>query len=178
MIALQSSDVRPGAGGFALPHHPQPWLQHLTHGVDPGSQGGVDQVGVALRRADLGVAQEAAIISREAPPETSSEAKVCRRSWMRTSGIWATFCIFGQKHFSDRFQGDSAWAGTGIKRSSHAENFRRFGRRGSLGNSRPPHLPPACRRRTFSQTCIHAMPFFGGQPLPHRLFTCPAITAK
>ncbi len=60
MIALQSSDVRSGASGFALPDHSQPRLQHLAHGVDPGAQGGVDQVGVALGRADLGMAQEAA----------------------------------------------------------------------------------------------------------------------
>lgn len=60
MIALQSSDVRPGSGGFTLPHHPQPRLQHLAHGVDPGAQGRVNQVSVALGGTDLGVAEEAA----------------------------------------------------------------------------------------------------------------------
>lgn len=39
-----------------LSHHPEPWLQHLTHSVDPGAQGRVDQVGVSLGGTDLGVA--------------------------------------------------------------------------------------------------------------------------
>lgn len=60
MIALQSSDVRPGSGGFTLPHHPQPRLQHLTHRIDPRPQRRVDQVRVALGGADLGVAKQAA----------------------------------------------------------------------------------------------------------------------
>ena len=41
-----------------LPHHPQPWLQHLAHRVYPGTQRRVDQVGVALGGADLCVAEQ------------------------------------------------------------------------------------------------------------------------
>lgn len=40
-------------------HHPQPQLQHLADSVHPGSQGCIDQVGITLGRADLGVAEEA-----------------------------------------------------------------------------------------------------------------------
>jgi len=42
-----------------LPHHLQPRLQHLTDCIDPGAQGCVDQVCVALDGADLRVAEEA-----------------------------------------------------------------------------------------------------------------------
>jgi hypothetical protein len=48
MIALQSSDVRPCAGVSPSPT-----------AFTPARRGGVDQVGVALRRANPGVAEEA-----------------------------------------------------------------------------------------------------------------------
>lgn len=45
-------------------------------------------------------------------------------------------------------------------------------------NTRPPLLPPVMREKALRfQVRIHAMPFVGGQPLPHRLLTCPALTA-
>lgn len=46
--------------GIVITNHPEPRLQHLAHGVDPGAQGRIDQVGIALGGADLGVAEEAA----------------------------------------------------------------------------------------------------------------------
>lgn len=58
MIALQSSNVRAGIDGFALPHQPQPRLQHLTHGVQPRAQWSIDQVGVALGVAALDLGSE------------------------------------------------------------------------------------------------------------------------
>ena len=44
---------------FFLDDQPQSRLQHLAHRVDPRPQGRVDEVGVALGGADLGVAEEA-----------------------------------------------------------------------------------------------------------------------
>lgn len=48
----------------------------------------------------------------------------------------------------------------------------------SLGNSRPPFLPPALQGKALRQVRIHAVPFLGGQPLPRRLLTCPASAAS
>jgi len=39
-------------------YHLQPRLQHLSHGIHPCPQRRVDQVGVALRGANLGVAEQ------------------------------------------------------------------------------------------------------------------------
>ena len=45
--------------GLSLSRHDlQPRLQHLAHGIHPGPQRLVDQVGVALGSADLGVTQQ------------------------------------------------------------------------------------------------------------------------
>ena len=40
------------------PHHFQPRLQHLAHSIHPSPQRRVDEVGVALGGADLGVAKQ------------------------------------------------------------------------------------------------------------------------
>jgi hypothetical protein len=46
----------------------------------------------------------------------------------------------------------------------------------SSDNSRPPFLPPVMQGKALRfQIRIHTMPFFGGQPLPRRLCTCPAL---
>lgn len=43
-------------------------------------------------------------------------------------------------------------------------------------NIRPPLLPPAIQEKALHfQIRIHTMPFNGGQPLPRRLCTCPAL---
>ncbi len=47
-----------------------------------------------------------------------------------------------------------------------------------LNNNRPPLLPPGLQGKDLRfQIRIYAMPYFGGQPLPRRLLTCPAFAA-
>lgn len=44
--------------------------------------------------------------------------------------------------------------------------------------SGPRSFPPVLREKALRfQVRIRAMPFIGGQPLPRRLLTCPALTA-
>ncbi len=44
--------------------------------------------------------------------------------------------------------------------------------------SGPRSFPPVLREKALRfQVRIRAMPFVGGQPLPRRLLTCPALTA-
>lgn len=78
MIALRSCDVRlVGRRTFGT-HRPQPWLQHLIHRLRPGEHGRVDQVArwVVLI---LVWPKRRPIISSDAPPETSRDAKAWRR---------------------------------------------------------------------------------------------------
>ena len=71
--------------------------QDAGHCIDTRAQRGIHQVRIPLGALHLAVAEQLAIISSDAPPLTRSEAKVWRRSWMRTSAIPASFRVLARK---------------------------------------------------------------------------------